>query len=93
MSLRQSVAEIETMLQSDLELVRGLPPIERVGPVYDELCAHYRIVAGCALLLDGDTDAYAGALSCSGHVRHHLLTRHAEKPSLRNPCLFAAQTK
>lgn len=89
MSLRESVAEIATMLQSDLELVRGLPPIERVGPVYDELCAHYRIVAGCALLSEGDTDAYAGALACSAHVRHHLLTRHEEKPSLRNP-YFAA---
>lgn len=89
MSLRESVAEIATMLQSDIELVRALPPIERVGPVCDDLCTHYRIVAGCALLSDGDTDAYAAALTCSGHVRHHLLTRHAEKPSLRNP-YFAA---
>lgn len=87
--MRESVAEIAMMLESDIELVRRLPPIERVGPVYDELSAHYRIVAGCALLSDGDTDAYADALTCSGHIRHHLLTRRAEKPSLRN-AYFAA---
>ena len=89
MALREAREEVAVYVESDLALVRGRPSLERVGVAYDELCKHYRILAGCALLLDGDVDEYADMLTRSGHARVHLLERLSENPAMRNPYLAA----
>jgi hypothetical protein len=77
--------EIECFIESDLEILSGHPPVERIGELCDELYSNYRILAVCAVLLDGDTDSFYHTLAKSGHVRAYFLARCQAMPEWRNP--------
>jgi hypothetical protein len=87
MSLREHKQEIEIHIEWDLEHLDDPVSLAKVGPLYERLSTNLRVIGGCALLLDGDTDGLYAGLTRSGHAHAHLLARRAKEPAVRSPHL------
>src|SRR5688500_1030879 len=84
MSLREHKEEIESHVEVDLGHLDDPVPVRNAGPLFDTLSENLRVLAGCALLLDGDTDGFYAGLTRSGHARAYFLARRAADPAARN---------
>src|SRR5690349_13372629 len=84
MDLRDAVDEIATGIQFDVERMPD-HPVDKIGEMCDAASFGSRTLAGCALLIDGDADAYYQHLTRSAEVRRYFLDRcRREAPALRN---------
>ena len=84
MDIRSAIDEIAVSIEFD---IGELPEqsIDRIGPVCDMAIGGLRTLAGCALLLDADVDAYYQNLTRSAELRRYFLDRcRREAPALRD---------
>jgi hypothetical protein len=82
--LRDAIDEMAVSIEFD---IGELPehPVDRIGAVCDMASDGLRTLAGCALLLDADADAYVQHLTRSAETRRYFLDRcRREAPALRN---------
>lgn len=84
MVLRDIVEEIAAGVELELEKLSDHAP-DAIGQVCDDISSGFRTLAGCALLLDADTDSYYHGLANCGAARVYFLNRsQREQPDLRN---------
>lgn len=85
MELEDVVDELVSSNEFDLERVAD-HPVDRIGALCDEITDNFRTLAGCAVLLEADTDGFRQLLIKSGETRRYYLGRcAAEAPELRDP--------
>lgn len=84
MALRTIVKEIESGVEFELEKLAD-NEVEAIGQVCETIANGYRTLAGCALLLNADSDRYYHLLAHAAAARKYFLERcQTEKPDFRD---------
>ncbi len=75
MGLRDELDEVLALVNHDLEIMADNYPVQKIGQVCDDLCQNFRVLAGCAVLLNADVVAYHSWSLRSALIRLHYLNR------------------
>jgi hypothetical protein len=82
--IRSAIDEIAVSIEFDIGEIPE-HPVARIGTVCDMAISGLRTLAGCALLLDADADAFCQSLAKSAELRRYFLDRcRRETPALRD---------